>query len=273
MSDQVNIKGPAREELIGIWGGEIDMRVCIAGSGPPLLYFHPAGGLYWDEFLDRLAETHTVYAPELPGTTPGDPYAIHKVDNWTDLLLMYEELVRKLGLEQPVAIGQSMGGMTALDLAATFPALFARVVALAPTGLWREDAPVGIAELYAMPPDQVPAYIFHDPSTPAAGAMLALPEDPEEIPARVAQNVWALGCAGKFLWPIPDHGLRKRLHRISVPALILWGQQDRLVPPVYAQEFAEGISDCLSAVFENCGHIVQIEKLEETLEHVNNFVA
>ena len=272
MSKPSTIKGPSREEIIALWNGEINMRVRIAGSGPALVYFHPAGGLYWDEFLDQMAQHFTVYAPELPGTTPGDPYIIYKVDCYTDLLLMYEEVIRKLELQEAIAVGQSMGGMIALDLAASFTTLFTRVVALAPTGLWREDAPVGIADLYATPPEQVPAFLFHDPSIPAAQAMFSLPDDPEQIPMHVAQSVWNLGCAGKFLWPIPDHGLANRLHRISAPTLVMWGEQDRLLSSVYAQEFAAGIGDCTVSTLSDCGHILQMEKLDETVEQVRSFL-
>ncbi len=272
MTTTISIKGPSRDEMISLWNDEINMRVRIAGKGPALLYLHPAGGLFWDQFLDQMAAHYTVYAPELPGTTPGDPYIIHKVDTYTDLLLMYEEVIRKLDLDRPVVIGQSMGGMIALDLAATYPALFHRVVALAPTGLWREDAPVGIAELYTTPPEQVPAFLFNDPSIPAAQAMFSLPEDAEMIPAHVAQSVWNLGCAGKFLWPIPDHGLAGRLHRISAPTLVAWGEKDRLLPPVYAQEFADRIPDCTVGLLNDCGHILQMEKLEEAVELVQGFL-
>lgn len=272
MSTDIKIKGPDREETVSAWNGEIDMRVRIAGEGPSVVYFHPAGGLYWDEFLDNLSQSHTVYAPELPGTTPGDPYAIHKVDTYPDLLLVYEEVVRKLGLNGAIAIGQSMGGMIACDLAAYFPALFSRLVCLAPCGLWREDAPIGIADLYAAPPQDAPSYLFRDPSIPAAQAMFAMPEDPESIPAHVAQSVWSLGCAGKFLWPIPDHGLRSRLHRVCVPTMILWGKDDRLVPSVYADEFKSGIDNCETRVYEDCGHILQIEKLDRTLADVRDFI-
>ncbi len=273
MSDKPNIVGPQRDETVSVWNGEINMRVRIAGSGPALVYFHPAAGLYWDEFLDELARDYTVYAPELPGTTPGDPYAIHKVATYNDLLLMYEEVVQKLDLGGAIAIGQSMGGMIACDLAAYFPTLFSRLVALAPCGLWRDDAPLGLADLYAAPPETIPGFVFKDPSLPGAQAMFALPEDPEAIPAHVAQNVWALGCAGKFLWPFPDHGMRSRLHRVSVPTLVIWGRDDRVVPAVYAEDFSQAIKGSEVRVYENCGHIVQIEQLDNTLADVRQFIS
>ena len=130
------------EEALGVWGGQLTIRVKTAGTGPPLLYLHPAGGLMWDPFLSHLAERYSVYAPEFPGTSVGDPYAIHKIDDLSDVVLVYEEIVRKLGLTRPVIVGQSFGGMIAAELAAHFPALPAKVVLLDPIGLWREDAPV-----------------------------------------------------------------------------------------------------------------------------------
>lgn len=273
MNDKTNIKGPQREETFSVWNGQLKLRVRISGQGPAIVYFHPAAGLYWDEFLDKLAESHTVYAPEMPGTTPGDPYAIHKVATYTDLLLIYEEVLRKLDLNDAVVIGQSMGGMVACDLAAYFPAQFQRLIGLAPCGLWRDDAPPGLADLYGAAPEMIPSYLFKDPSIPGAQAMFAMPEDPAKIPAHVAQNVWALGCAGKFLWPFPDHGMRERLHRISIPTMILWGKDDRVVPSVYAEDFGAGIGNCDVHLYDNCGHVLQIEKCADALAHVRGFVS
>lgn len=273
MSNLTTIQGPDRDETINAWNGQLNVRVRIAGSGPALVYFHPASGLYWDEFLDNLAQHFTVYAPELPGTTPGDPYAIHRVNNYNDLLLIYEEVIRSLGLQAASVVGLSMGGMVACDLASYFPSLFSHLVALAPAGLWRDDSPPAVADVYVAPPDQVPAYLFKDPSIPAAQAMLALPENPEDIPAHIAQAVWSLGCAGKFMWPFPDHGLRDRLHRIAIPALVLWGSDDKLIPAIYAEDFAMEIQNCDVRVYEDCGHMLQMEKRHQALSDITGFLA
>ena len=84
-----------------------------AGKGPPLVYLHPAAGLAWDPFLERLAAQRTIHAPRVPGTTPGKPEAIREVDDLWDLVLVYEEAIRALGLDRPAVIGQSFGGMLA----------------------------------------------------------------------------------------------------------------------------------------------------------------
>ncbi len=268
----VNIKGPERNQVVKVFGEKIDLNVQIAGSGPAVVYLHPAGGLYWDEFLDKLAETHTVYAPELPGTTVDDPYAVYKYETYWDLVIIYEEALHKLGLDKPSIIGQSMGGMMALDLASHFRGMFDKVVVLDPVGIWTEDAPNALADLYCAAPEQVPAMLFHNPELPEAQAMFAMPEDPELIPKAIAQRVWSLGCAGKFLWPLADTGLAKRLPRIENSTLIIWGRHDKLVPVALADEFAKGIKDSRVEIIEDCGHIPEIEKLDETYGLVSKFI-
>lgn len=260
------------ETSVEVWGGELTIRFQVAGSGPPLLYLHPAAGLGpFDPFLTALTESFTIYAPEIPGTTPGDPQAIHKVDDLHDLVLIYEEAIRGLGLSEiPVLVGQSFGGMLAAELAAHFPGLASKLVLLAPLGLWREDAPV--ADYMNTPPQELPALLFADPSGPGAQAMFAMPDDPELVVAIQAAFVWALGCTGKFVWPIPDRGLRKRLHRISVPTLTVWGEEDRLNPVAYAEEFGKAIADNTVRVIPGVGHIPQVEASEKTLALVEEFL-
>jgi pimeloyl-ACP methyl ester carboxylesterase len=83
---------------------------------------------------------------------------------------------------------------------------------------------------------------------------------------------WALACAGKFTWPIPDRGLRDRLHRISAPTLFVWGDKDQLVCPVYAQDFKAGLTDARLAIVENAGHALIHERPAETARAVVDFL-
>jgi len=258
------------EETLSVWGGRIKMRIKVAGAGAPLVYLHPAAGLAWDPFLSHLAQRHTVYAPEFPGTSVGDPYAIHQVDTLGDVVLIYEEVVRRLGLTKPVLVGQSFGGMLAAEIAAFYPELPSSLVLLDPIGLWLDQHPV--ANWIATPADQLPQLLFADPAGPAARAALALPEDPEQQRAAIAGLVWAFGCTGKFVWPIPDRGLRTRLHRIAARTLIVWGREDKLIDVAYAGEFADGIGGSKVAIINDCGHIPQVEKYEETVKVVSEFL-
>lgn len=259
------------QEAVPVWNGRLTMKVKIAGAGSPLVYLHPAAGLAWDPFLSHLALTHTVYAPEFPGTSAGDPYAIHAVDELSDMVLVYEEVVRALGLQKPALVGQSFGGMITAELAAAFPQLPSKVVLLDPVGLWRDDLPV--ANWVATPPAELPELLFHDPAGPAAQSMLALPDDPDIAAAAIASIVWAFGCTGKFAWPIPDRGLRARLHRVTAPVLLVWGREDRLAPVGYVDEWQRELPGSQAVVIDRCGHIPQVEQLDETIAAVDRFLA
>ena len=63
------------DEVVEVCDGRLRLHVKVAGNGPPVVFFHPLPGLEWQPLLDRLAERYTVYAPEHPGTSPGDPQA------------------------------------------------------------------------------------------------------------------------------------------------------------------------------------------------------
>ena len=86
-------------------------------------------------------------------------------------------------------------------------------------------------------------------------------------------TVWAIGCTSKFVWPVPDKGLAKRLHRIEVPTLVVWGKQDALISSVYAAEFRRRIAGSRVEVIDQCGHIPQMEQLDQTLALVRDFLS
>jgi pimeloyl-ACP methyl ester carboxylesterase len=260
-----------RERALGVWGGRITLRVKTAGRGAPLVYLHPASGLQFDPFLASLSTEYSIYAPEVPGTSAGDPDAIHDVDGLSDLVLIYEEAITRLELpEPPVVIGQSFGGMLAAELASYFPRLFKKVVLCDPIGLWRPDLP--IANWMTTPAPQLPALLFKNPDCAAARAMSTPPPDPALAATILANLVWALGCTGKFVWPIPEKGLHKRLHRVTAPTLIVWGEDDVLVPAAYATEFGAAIAGSRVEIVRDAGHIPQAEQMETTLALVRDFL-
>jgi pimeloyl-ACP methyl ester carboxylesterase len=260
-------------EPVRIWDGQLNLHVKVAGEGPPLLFFHALSGLTWEPLLDQFAAQYTVYAPEHPGTSPGEPRAIDEVQTYWELMLVYEELVRALGLERPVAVGQSYGGMVAADLAATFPRLLAKLVLLSPIGLWLDHAPIPLMQLVAGPPEDLPNYLFARPDGPGAQAMMAPPADPALIPAAIAQQTWNIGCTTKFAWPIADLGLGRRLHRVSVPTLVVWGRQDALVAADYAAEFGRRIAGSQVEIIDDCGHVIQADQPEAVWAAISKFLA
>jgi len=255
---------------VSVWQDRVKMRVHVQGAGPALLFLHGPWGLTWDPFLDALAEQFTVYAPEHPGTSPGDPDAIHAVDSLWDLVLCYDELLEALGLDALAVVGHSFGAMMACEVAALRSSRIRRLALLDPIGLWRDDAPV--INWMLLSPAEMAAHVFAAPDGAAARAMFAVPEDPEEGALARTRLTWAMGATGKFIWPIPDKGLKKRIHRVGAPALLVWGEADRLVPRAYAKEFAGRLREARVEVVAGAGHAPHLEQPEATARVVAAFL-
>lgn len=259
-----------QERTVSVWENKIRPKIRVAGSGPPVVFLHGAYGLAWDPFLDELAKNFTVYAPEHPGTTLGDPDGIKPLDNLWDLVLYYDELFDQLQLDSPAVIGHSFGGMVAAEIAASYPRRVSKLVLLNPIGLWRDDMPVKNWMIF--PTEEVVKMVFYDPTGPLAKQMLNLPEEEKARQDAQIRVTWSLACTGKFIWPIPDKGLKKRIHRIASPTLIVWGKHDRLVPPVYAQEFADRIAGSRVEMFDQAAHVPQLEQLGKVSTAVRDFI-
>ncbi len=244
-------------------------HVTQRGAGEPLLFLHGAGGLHEGEYLDLLGQRFTVYAPWHPGFGPSE--GIEHIDDIIDLALYYHDLMDELGLESAHVVGHSLGGMLAAELAALCPHRVRRLVLANPVGLWRDDAPV--LDFFVLSPEQLAPYILHDPESEAVRQAFPLPQSQEELVEALYQRVQSFSSASKFLWPIPDRGLKRRIHRIQSPTLIIWGESDRLVPATYAEDFRSRIRDSRVVILKECAHMPMFEKRDEFVALVAEFLA
>jgi pimeloyl-ACP methyl ester carboxylesterase len=261
----------AADRRLRLWQGKVETQVLVQGAGPPLVFLHGPWGLRADgDFIGRLAETHTVYAPKHPGTTPGDHDAIYCLHDWLDLLVYYGELFDRLELRAPAVVGYSFGGMLACELAAAMPERVGKLVLLDPIGLWRDERPV--TNWMILPEDRCRAALFADPGGEAARRFFGLPDDRDARAEVQADMIWSLACTGKFVWPIPDRGLKKRIHRIGAPTLILWGQQDGVIAPSYAQDFAAPIAGARVEWIDRAGHLPHLDQPERVAALVQEFL-
>ena len=143
-----------------------------------------------------------------------------------------------LGLERPHVVGHSMGGMIAAEMCAVDNRRAASLSLIAPAGMWLDEYP--IADIFGVLPFELPGLLFHDP---VAGAALLTGgmdfTDPEALVEFFIRNARQLGTAGKMLFPIPNRRLSKRIYRLTAPTLLVWGESDKLIPPVYAERWQE----------------------------------
>jgi len=249
----------------------IKCQVREAGSGAPLVFLHGAGGLLPEEpLLAKLAERFHVFAPVWPGfgEEPGEDL----LEDMLDFTLHGWDVVEALGLERPHLVGHSMGGMIAAEMACVDNTRVEKLALLAPVGLWLDAHP--LPDLFATPPWELPPLLFADP---AAGQKLMLAGldfgNDAALTRFMVENARRLGSAGKILFPIPNRRLSKRLYRLRAATLLVWGQQDKLVPPVYAARWQELIPKARLAWVEGAGHMLHLEQPAAVVEAITGFLA
>lgn len=253
-------------KLIDVAGGRTKVRVYEAGDGEPLLFLHGAGGLFPDDpFVAKLAERYHVYAPVLPGYE--DSEGAENIRDMLGFTLHTFDVMDALGLDKPIVVGHSMGGMIAAEMAATAPHAIDRLALIAPAGLWLDDHP--IPDIFATLPFEFPALLFHDVEMGTKLLTAGLDLDDEEfLKEFLITNSRQLGMAGKILFPIPDRGLSDRLYRIKAKTVVIWGDEDALMVPEYGKVFRDGIAGADLVNIPEAGHMVMIEKPDAVLESI-----
>jgi len=253
-----------QEEMLDV-GGE-SLHVLRGGAGEPLLFLHGAGGAgFWLPFFDRLAERFDVIAPTHPGFGRSSDME-STIEAMDDLVYFYLDLIDRLELHDINLVGTSLGGWLAAELAVTQPQRFRRLVLMAPVGLELPEAPV--KDMFGMSPDETVAAVFHDPSIAAQ----IFPAEPDldfvlglyREKITFAKLAWNPYCA--------NPKLERRLHRISAPTLVLWGEQDELVPIAHGRRYVERIPNASLKTIPNVSHGSFIEDPEATAGLILDFL-
>ena len=259
---------------IRLWQDRIETEVEIAGRGPALVYLHGPWGLNPDRaFIARLAGAHTVYAPRHPGTTPGDPNGGSCAQRLarSHRSIMVNCLIVCSSIARRSSSAIRSAGWLPPNWRRMSPKSVGKLVLIDPVGLWRDDLPV--KNWMVLSDTERRPSLFADPKGDAAQQFFAIPSDPDERVDVLAQFVWSQACTGKFVWPVPDRGLKHRIHRIAAPTLIVWGDSDRIIAPDYAKEFAKRIAGARVQMIAKAGHLPQLEQPEAVAKAVLGFLA
>lgn len=263
---------------VTLWDPPITAKVFEQGSGEPVVFLHAGSGITAsDPVVAALADGHKVIAPRHPGFV--DPDELHELRDVHDLALYHDELFDALGLETAAVVGHSFGGMVAAELAAHVPSRVSKLVLAAPIGLWDDDHPV--ADLFTAFPFGMGELLWHDPSSAeAVAAMTAMAQGDDEeafrsddpMTSMMLRVLPGLVTIGKYIWPLPDKGLGRRLRRIDAPTLVVWGEKDKLVPSRYADDFVAKIPGARSAFLPDAGHMAPYERTADFVALVDDFL-
>jgi pimeloyl-ACP methyl ester carboxylesterase len=250
-----------RESVVDVQG--IPTLVREGGRGAPILFLHGPEDPAWAPGLARLAEGFRVVAPDHPGMgrTPLGP----DIDAMDDVVYHYLDLIETLALGEATVVGASFGGWVAAELALRLGPRLKRLVLVDAAGL--RVGGTDVAEIYLMSDDELARFLVMD----ARHAELVFP--PSDDLAVVERRLVQRATLARLTW-VPywhDPKLLGRLRRITAQTLVLWGGDDRFIPPTHAKEFGARIPRASVRVIEGAGHLPHLEQPDRFAEAVAKF--
>jgi len=260
----------AAEAGAGVKLRGVVLEVAERGKGRPILFLHPghpSGRLDGKApVLELMSEHARVIAPTHPGfgATPA-PRELTTVD---DLAYLYLDLLDQLDLRDVVLVGESLGGWIAAEIAVKScerlsALVLANAVGIKPGSRDTRD----VADIYAVTDKQLAELVYADPARMAPNPK-TLPETDLIAMARSREST------GRYAWSPYMHNpkLKGRLHRVSVPTLVLWGAADRVVKEDYGRAYAALIPNARFETIEGAGHFPHLEQPVAFARAVSHFI-
>jgi pimeloyl-ACP methyl ester carboxylesterase len=248
--------------------GGVTLEVVERGRGRPLLWLHGEEGLDpAAPFLDGLAGVGRVLAPCHPGF--GHSPDADGIDTVDDLAYLYLDLLAQRDARDVVVIGASLGGWLAAEIAVKCADRLARLVLIGPLGIKVGDRETrDIPDIFALHPDEVRRLQYHDPARVAVDYS-GLPDERLTALARDRE------ATAFYAWEPYFHNpkLRRRLARIAVPTLLLWGREDRFVTAsYYGAAYRDAILGARLELIDEAGHFPHLEQPDALVARVRAFV-
>lgn len=247
---------------------DVNIVVSEAGSGTPLLILHDElGPAQWQQWHEEVSKTHKLIMPAHPGFRGG---RVEWVRNMRDLSCFYARLLREENVGPVDVIGFSFGGWLAAEMSVNNPAQFKRMVLVAPFGIKPTDG--YIADMFLMTSAEYLRASFVNPEATAEFATLFAAPTPELIESWEDAR---LECA-KLAWQpyMFEPSLPHLLAGVgNLPALVICGDGDEIVPVSAAQAYASAIPNCRIEVVKDCGHRPEIERRADFVSIATKFFA
>jgi pimeloyl-ACP methyl ester carboxylesterase len=255
-----------QEQIVNVSGA--DIRVLKGGEGKPLVIFHGVeGNLGWCAYQHGLAQQCTVYAPSLPGfdASQRPPW----LESFMDLSRFSLWLLQELGLQKTAVLGYGMGGWLAAEMAAMCPQVVDRLVLVDAAGIQPQQAEITDIFLHGLEATRQMA--FFDPhQAPEHDTLFKRKLSPEERETRVRNQESAVRyCWRPYMY---ERSLPHLLPRLRMPTLIVWGQEDRLMPVECAELYRQAIPGARLEILPQCGHYPHLEKTEQFVGLVRDFL-
>jgi pimeloyl-ACP methyl ester carboxylesterase len=235
------------------------------GRGAPVLVLHPEfAANRWFPYHDALAERFLILAPDHPGF--GQSARPEWLDSIDDLVFHYVDLLDTLELDRVSIVGTSLGGWIAAEIAVAHPERVERLILVGAAGI-KVDG-VERFDVFLHPIEEVLRHLFHDPTR--AAQLL-----PSELGPDVIVRAYAEAASlARLSWNpyLYNPKLERRLRRVTARTLVIWGADDRFLPPVHGEAYARLIPGATLRTIPQCGHLVPLEQTQGFVEPATQFL-
>ena len=254
-------------QILNISGIEIELSQFGEANRPALLYLH--GGFGQDQstaFLRELSKHFNVMAPSHPGF--GASACPQHIRSVSDLAFFYLDLADQFQLQDTILVGECFGGWLAAEMLIRSTEHFGHVVLIDALGVkFGDRLSRDITDIHALAETEVRNTLYYNPEH----AVTDYASLPDETLNAIARNREAFTFFG---WKPYMHNpsLKHWLHRIKIPTLLLWGEQDRFVSTDYAKQYANAIPGSKLHLVPEAGHYPQVERPHIVLDHIYQFV-
>ena len=241
------------------------LRVQRDGRGEPVLFLHGAQGLTgWEPVLAALAQRFDVIAPDHPGFGRSD--LPDGLDDVGDLALFYFDTLKTLGLARVHVVGHCIGGWIALEMAIRNTTPLRSLTLIASAGLRLEGVPR--ADMFICNQDELAQLLFAGNDAEAWKQAWHANAECEDIYDRNR------AAAARFSWQprLCNPKLARWLHRVDVPTHIMWGENDKVIPPAYAVALKDRIKGATMTLLPACGHLPHIEQPDRVAATAMKFI-
>ena len=263
--------------MVDVRGKKVE--VLESGSGEPVLYLHDMWDLHTAQggmfpFHEQLAAKFRLLAPAHPGC--GESDSIKSIADIDDLAFHYLDVLDALGLQSAAIVGTGLGGWVATEIAVRNPERVSRLALVGAAGLQMPGAQIADIFMYSQHRDggvmrDLRNLLFGDADSALAEAII--PDGRTNIPDEV-RRYKSLTLAGRVGWEPPylhDRKLLDRLHRITAPALLIWGEQDRFVPLANGRAYEANLPRAALKVLPGVGHSAILEAPEQCMALIAPF--